>query len=85
MCFSSGVFKILESDLFQDNFTMALFSFGGVNDQYGAMSWAMQDLTGMLALLACLCCHGDSNCNKTQIINFIFIQYSFGKLLPISL
>ena len=85
LCFSSGVFKILESDLFQDNFTMALFSFGGVNDQYGAMSWAMQDLTGMLALLACLCCHGDSNCNKTQIINFIFIQYSFGKLLPISL
>ena len=33
LCFSSGVFKILESDLFQDNFTMALYSFGGVNDQ----------------------------------------------------
>ena len=36
LCFSSGVFKILESDLFQDNFTMALYSFGGVNDQCGA-------------------------------------------------
>ena len=70
LCFSSGVFKILESDLFQDNFTMALYSFGGVNDQCSAMSWAVQDPTGMLALLSCLCCHGDSDCNKTQIINF---------------
>ena len=30
--FSSGVFEILESDLFQDNFKMALYSFGGVNN-----------------------------------------------------
>ena len=70
LCFSSGVFKILESDLFQDNFMMALYSFGGVNDQCGATSWAVQDPTGMLALLSCLCCHGDSDCNKTQIVNF---------------
>ena len=55
---------------FWDNFTMALYSFGGVNDQCGATSWAVQDPTGMLALLSCLCCHGDSDCNKTQIINF---------------
>ena len=27
------VFEILESNLFQDNLMMALFSFGGVNDQ----------------------------------------------------
>ena len=64
------MFKILERDLFQDNFTMALYSFGGVNDQCGATSWAVQDPTGMLALLSCLCCHGDSDCNKTQIENF---------------
>ena len=71
LCLSSGVFKILASDLFQDNFTnLALYSFGGVNDQCGATSWAVQDPTGMLALLPCLCCHGDSDCNKTQIINF---------------
>ena len=57
LCFSSGVFKILESDLFQDNFTMALFSFGGVNVECGAKSWAVQDPTGMLALLSCRCCH----------------------------
>ena len=54
-----------------DNFTnLALYSFGGVNDQCGATSWAVQDPTGMLALLSCLCCHGDSDCNKIQIINF---------------
>ena len=70
LCFSSGVFKILESNLFQDNFTMALYSFGGVNDQSGATSWAVQDPKGMLTLLSCLCYHGDSDCNKTQIINF---------------
>ena len=51
---------------FEDNFTMALYSFGGVNDQCSAMSWAVQDPTGMLALLSCLCCHGDSDCNKTK-------------------
>ena len=51
---------------FWDNFTMALYSFGGVNDQCGATSWAVQDPTGMLALLSCLCCHGDSDCNKTK-------------------
>ena len=33
LCFSSCVFEILESDLLQDNFTMALYSFGGLNDQ----------------------------------------------------
>ena len=33
LCFSSCVLEILESDLLQDNFTMALYSFGGVNDQ----------------------------------------------------
>ena len=49
---------------------MALYSFGGVNDQSGATSWAVQDPTGMLPLLSCLCCHGDSDCNKTKIINF---------------
>ena len=71
LCLSSGVFKILASDLFRDNFTnLALYSFGGVNDQCGATSWAVQDPTGMLPLLSCLCCHGDSDCNKTQIINF---------------
>ena len=38
LCFSSGVLEILESDLFQDNFAMALYSFGGVSDQRGATS-----------------------------------------------
>ena len=45
-CFSSGVFDILESDLFQDN------SFQGVNDQCSVTSWAVQE-TGMLSLLSC--------------------------------
>ena len=54
LCFSSGVFKILESDLFQDNFMMALYSFRGLNDQCGATSWDVQDPTGMLALLSLL-------------------------------
>ena len=39
-CFSPGVFEILESDLFQDNFSMALNP-GGVNDQCGVTSWAV--------------------------------------------
>ena len=30
--FTSGVFEVLEGDLFQDDFTMAFHSFGGVND-----------------------------------------------------
>ena len=51
-CFSSGVFEILESDLFQDNFSMALYSFGGENDQCGVTSWAVQE-TGMFPLLSC--------------------------------
>ena len=34
--FSSCLFEILESDLLQDNFTMAFYSFGGVIDQCGA-------------------------------------------------
>ena len=52
LCFSSGLFEILGSDLFQDNFTMALYSFGGKNDQCGATSWAVQE-RGMLPLLSC--------------------------------
>jgi len=52
MSFSSGMFEALESDLFQDNFTMAFYSFGGVNDQYSATSRAVQE-TGMLPLLSC--------------------------------
>ena len=52
LCFSSGVFEILGSDLFQDNFKTALYSFGGVNDQCDAKSWAVQE-TGMLPLLPC--------------------------------
>ena len=51
-CFSSGVFEILESDLLHDNFSMALYSFGGVNDQCGVTSWAVQE-TGMIPLLSC--------------------------------
>ena len=34
-------------------------------------SWAVQDPTGMLALLSYLCYHDNSDCNKTQIINFL--------------
>ena len=56
LCFSSGEFEILESDLFQDNFTMALYSFGGVNDQCGATSWAVQE-TGVLPFF--LSCDND--------------------------
>ena len=44
--------EIVESDKFQDNFTMALCSFGGVNDQCGATSWAVHE-TGMIPLLSC--------------------------------
>ena len=51
-CFSSGVFEILESDLCQDTFPMALYFFGGVNDQCTVTSWAVQE-TGMLPLLSC--------------------------------
>ena len=50
--FSSGVFEVLESDLFQDNFMMAFYSFGGVNDQCGVTLWAVQG-TRMLPLLSC--------------------------------
>ena len=50
--FSSGVFEVLENDLFQDNFMMAFHSFGGVNDQCGVTLWAVQQ-TGMLLLLSC--------------------------------
>ena len=52
LCFTSGVFEILESDLFQDNFSMALYSSGGVNDQCSVTSWAEKE-TGMLPLLSC--------------------------------
>ena len=51
-CFSSGVFEIVESDLCQDNFSMAFYSFGGVKDQCSVTSWAVQE-TGMLPLLSC--------------------------------
>ena len=51
LCFTSGVFEVLEGDLFQDDFTMAFYSFGGVNDQCGVTSWAVQE-TGMLPLLS---------------------------------
>ena len=50
--FSTGVFEVLESDLFQDNFMMAFCSFGGVNDQCGVTLWAVQG-TRMLPLLSC--------------------------------
>ena len=35
LCFSSCVLEILESNILRDNFTMALYSFGGVNNQCG--------------------------------------------------
>ena len=50
--FPSGVFELLESDLFPDNFMMAFYSFGGVNDQCGVTLWAVQR-TRMLPLLSC--------------------------------
>ena len=52
LCFTSGVFEVLEGDLFQDDFTMAFYSFERVNDQCGVTSWAVQE-TGMLPLLSC--------------------------------
>ena len=51
LCFYQ-VLEIVESDKFQDNFTMALCSFGGVNDQCSATSWAVHE-TGMIPLLSC--------------------------------
>ena len=51
-CFSTGVFEIVESDLIQDNFSVALYSFGGENDQCGVTSWPVQE-TEMLPLLSC--------------------------------
>ena len=39
-------------DLFQGNFIMALCSFGGLNDQCGATSWAAHEI-GMFPLLTC--------------------------------
>ena len=50
--FLSGVFEILDSELFQDNFMMALHTFEEVSDQCHATSWAVQE-TGMLPLLSC--------------------------------
>ena len=44
--------EIIESDKFQDNFMMALCSFGGVDDQCGATSRAVHE-TGMIPLLSC--------------------------------
>ena len=54
LCFSSV--EILESDLFQDNFTMALYSSGGVNDQWRATPCVVQE-TGMLPFF--LSCDSD--------------------------
>ena len=51
MCYIRCV-QVLEGDLFQDDFTMAFYSFGGLNDQSGVKSWAVQE-TGMLPLLSC--------------------------------
>ena len=51
-CVFHQVFEILESDLFQGNFTIALCSFGGVNYQYSVTSWAAQE-TRMLHLFSC--------------------------------
>ena len=51
--FSLGVFEILESDLFQDNFRWHFIPLKGyVNDQCSVTSWAVQE-TGMLPLLSC--------------------------------
>ena len=50
-CFTSGVFEVLEGDLFHDDFTMAFYSFGGVKDQCDVTSWAVQE-TGMFPLLS---------------------------------
>ena len=50
-CFTSGVFEVLEGDLFHDDFSKALYSFGGVNDQCGVTSWAVHEI-GMLPLIA---------------------------------
>ena len=47
------VFEILESDLFQDNFSLARYSFGGVNDQCGVTSWAVQETGMLIPLLSC--------------------------------
>ena len=53
LCFTSGVFEVLKGDLFQDDFTMVLYSFGGVNDQCGVTSWAVQE-TGMRSSVAAI-------------------------------
>ena len=51
LCLTAGVFEVLEGDLFQDDFKIAFYSLGGVNDQCGVTSWALQE-TGMLPLLS---------------------------------
>ena len=50
LCFSLFS-KFQKAICFEDNFTVALYSFGGKNDQCGAMSWAVQE-TGMLPLMS---------------------------------
>ena len=50
--YTSCVFEVLEGDLFQDDFTIAFYSFGGVNDQCRVTSCGVQE-TGMLPLLSC--------------------------------
>ena len=51
-----GNFLCLESDLFQGNFTMALYSSGGLNDQWRATPCVVQE-TGMLPFF--LSCDSD--------------------------
>ena len=50
--FLSGVFEILDSELFQDNFMMALHTFEEVSDQCHATSWAVQETGCFLCCLA---------------------------------
>ena len=51
LSFSSQCSKFQKANLFQGNLKMALFSFGGVNDQCGATSWTVQE-TGMFPSLS---------------------------------
>ena len=51
---SSSVSRVcfIRCKKFKGNFTMALCSFGGVSDQYGATAWAPHE-AGMVPLLSC--------------------------------
>ena len=53
LCFHHVCSKFQKAICFSaHSFTMAFYSFGGVNDQCGATSWAAQE-TGMLPFLSC--------------------------------